>query len=44
VGRSAHRLWAIQPTCREGTDFKKAVSQRVNIELKGKVSTELFVR
>jgi hypothetical protein len=23
-------LWAIQPTCREITDVKKAVSQRVN--------------
>jgi hypothetical protein len=25
-------LWAIQPTCREVTDFKKAVSQRVIIQ------------
>jgi hypothetical protein len=24
-------LWAIQPTCREVTDFKKAVSQRVKV-------------
>jgi hypothetical protein len=34
VGRSAHRLWAIQPTCRELTDLKKAVSQRVNAHSK----------
>ncbi len=27
---SPTNLWAIQPTCREITDFKKAVSQRVN--------------
>jgi hypothetical protein len=27
-------LWAIQPTCREVTDFKKAVSQRVKKKLR----------
>jgi hypothetical protein len=30
---SPTKLWAIQPTCRELTDFKKAVSQRVNDDL-----------
>ncbi len=33
-------LWAIQPTCREITDFKKAVSQRVNLRSAAHISTD----
>jgi hypothetical protein len=33
VSRFAHKFVAIQPTCREVMDFKKAVSQRVKLVL-----------
>jgi hypothetical protein len=33
VARSANRLWAIQPTGHESTDFKKVMVVRVKIYL-----------
>jgi hypothetical protein len=37
-------LWAIQPTCREVTDFKKAVSQRVKTLQENSTKFEIVIK